>query len=119
MRVKDAVGWFGEDLAAAYLRDAGLSVLARNWRCRDGELDIVARDGDLLVFVEVKTRSSTAFGDPAEAVGPQKAARIRRLALQWLAETDDAFAPNLRFDVVSVLRRGPSGPIIRHLKGAF
>ena len=86
MRVKDAVGRFGEDVAAQHLLAAGLQILERNWRCREGELDIVARDGSELVFVEVKTRSSLAFGTPAEAVGPAKAARLRRLALCWLAE---------------------------------
>ena len=68
MRVKDAVGRYGEQCAADHLAAAGLEILARNWRCRAGELDIVARDGSQLVFVEVKTRSSLAFGTPAEAV---------------------------------------------------
>ncbi|MFN2518487.1 MAG: YraN family protein [Jatrophihabitantaceae bacterium] len=117
MRVKDAVGRFGEQLAAAYLRDAGLTILERNWRCSAGELDIVALDGDVLVFVEVKTRSSTAYGDPAEAVNRVKAARLRALALHWLAEHRDGnpYWSQLRFDVVSVLRLGSGGPSIRHL----
>ncbi len=68
MRAKDAVGQYGERVAAQHLIDSGLEILDRNWRCRDGELDIVARDGDVIVFCEVKTRSSTAYGDPAEAV---------------------------------------------------
>jgi putative endonuclease len=120
MRVKDAVGRFGEQLAVAHLEATGAVVLARNWRCRDGELDIVARDGDELVFVEVKTRSSAAFGGPAEAVDRVKAARIRRLALQWIAAERDrngAFWSAVRFDVVAVLRTG--SPRITHLKGAF
>jgi putative endonuclease len=75
MRVKDAVGRFGEQLAVGHLETAGLEILARNWRCRQGELDIVARDGSQLVFVEVKTRSSRAFGSPAEAVDRAKSAR--------------------------------------------
>ncbi len=119
MRVKDAVGRFGEDLAAAWLSDAGLTVLARNWRCPDGELDIVAVDGDTLVFVEVKTRSSLAYGDPAEAVSRAKAARLRTLALRYLAEHDDRYWSQVRFDVVAVLRRTPGGPTVRHLRGAF
>lgn len=118
MRVKDAVGRYGEELAAGHLANAGLCVLARNWRCPDGELDIVATDGDVLVFVEVKTRSSLAFGDPAEAVSAAKAARVRRLALRWLAEHDETYWPQLRFDVVAVLR-GPGGPSVRHVRGAF
>ena len=123
MRVKDAVGRYGEQLAADHLDSAGLVVLARNWRCREGELDIVARDGDQLVFVEVKTRSSLAFGAPAEAVDRVKAARIRKLALRWIAEarTRDAgiFWSSVRFDVVSVLR-SRSGPAqVTRVTGAF
>ena len=120
MRVKDAVGRYGEQLAVAYLEAAGAVVLARNWRCRDGELDIVARDGDELVFVEVKTRSSGAFGAPAEAVNRVKAARIRRLALQWIAaerERGGGFWSAVRFDVVAVLRTG--SPQVTHVKAAF
>ena len=125
MRVKDAVGRFGEELAARRLSEAGLCILARNWRCDQGELDIVAQEGTTIVFVEVKTRSTTAFGTPAEAVTPVKAARIRRLALRWLDEHRVAagWAP-IRFDVVSIVRRGVDGrgvdgPVVEHLRGAF
>jgi putative endonuclease len=125
MRVKDAVGRFGEETAAARLEQAGWVILARNWRPPRGrndgvrgELDIVARDGDVLVFVEVKTRSSTAFGRPAEAVGYDKARRIRRLAAIWLAANADARREAVRFDVISVLR-GPAGLAVDHLRGAF
>ena len=65
MRAKDAVGRYGEDVAARHLTEAGLVVLERNWRCREGEIDIVARDGDVLVVCEVKTRRSTTYGTPA------------------------------------------------------
>jgi putative endonuclease len=119
MRVKDAVGRFGEDLAARHLGAAGMTILERNWRCLAGELDIVAEDAGVLVFVEVKTRSSLNFGDPAEAVNAAKAARLRRLALTWLAEHSDQYWPQLRFDVVAVLRLAPGGPSVRHLRGAF
>jgi putative endonuclease len=123
MRVKDAVGRFGEQVAAGYLADAGLSIVERNWRCADGEIDIIARDGPVLVIVEVKTRSSLAFGDPAEAVNPAKADRLRRLALRWLAERrDDAPAeywPELRFDVVAVVRQARGRPSVRHLRAVF
>ena len=122
MRVKDAVGRYGEEQAARHLEAAGLEVLARNWRCRQGELDIVARDGAALVFAEVKTRSSLAFGLPAEAVTHAKAARIRQLALQWIDERRELGEPQfwsaLRFDVISVVRVG-SGVDIAHIKGAF
>jgi putative endonuclease len=119
MRVKDAVGRYGEQLAVDRLVADGLTVIERNWRCADGEIDIVAREGDTLAFVEVKTRSSIAFGDPAEAVGRVKAARLRRLAVRWLVEHPDPHWPQVRFDVVAVVRRGPDGPTVRHLRGAF
>src|ERR1700712_4723908 len=126
MRVKDAVGLFGEDTAATHLTAAGFTILERNWRPAPksgtgvrGELDIIARDGDALVIVEVKTRSGTSFGTPAEAVTPDKTRRIRRLAVLWLAANPHGRGyGSVRFDVVSVLRtRG--GLTIEHLRGAF
>lgn len=119
MHVKDAVGRFGEQVAADHLSTAGLEILERNWRCRDGELDIVARDGAALVFVEVKTRSSLAFGLPAAAVDRRKVARLRRLAVRWMDEHRevDRFWGSVRFDVVSVVRRSAGGPQIEHLRG--
>ena len=122
MRAKDVVGRHGEELAARHLEAAGLQILARNWRCRAGELDIVARDGPVLAFIEVKTRSSLAFGLPAEAVTPTKAARIRQLALQWIdAQREQGSTLSwsaMRFDVVSVVR-AQGGFEITHLAGAF
>ena len=114
------LGDHGERIAAAYLTDAGLRVLDRNWRCREGELDIVARDADgTVVFCEVKTRSSTVFGVPAEAVGSVKARRIRGLALRWLEQHPDARAAQIRFDVISVVRRRGFAPELQHLRAAF
>ena len=118
MRVKDAVGRFGEDVAVRHLEAAGLEILDRNWRCRDGELDIVARDGETLVFCEVKTRSGVAFGTPEEAVGTAKVARIRRLAARWLADHRPPPAP-LRFDVVAVLRTRSAPLAVTHIRDAF
>ena len=121
MRVKDALGRFGEDLAAQHLQRSGFTLLDRNWRCRDGEIDIVAIDNTArgtVVFVEVKTRSSEAFGAPAEAVTPVKVRRMRRVASRWLAERpDDERWPEVRFDVVAIVRRAPGGPHLRHLRG--
>jgi putative endonuclease len=101
-------------------------VLARNWRCREGEIDIVARDGDVLVVCEVKTRRDVAFGTPLEAVTPAKAARLRRLTARWLAATRDARAADgvggfadIRFDVVAVLLPRAGAPLVEHLRGAF
>jgi putative endonuclease len=119
MRVKDAVGRFGEQLATEVLVAHGLVLVERNWRCADGELDIIAVEDQTLVFVEVKTRSSLAYGDPAEAVNQAKAARLRRLAVRWLAEHPDPHWPELRFDVVAVVRCAPGGPTVRHIRGAF
>jgi putative endonuclease len=123
MRVKDAVGRYGEQLAVELLEATGAVVLARNWRCRAGELDVVVREGDELVFVEVKTRSSLAFGTPAEAISPVKTARIRRLALTWIAEQRELGGPlawsALRFDVVSVLRTRSGPPQVTRVRGAF
>lgn len=122
MRVSAALGRFGEDAAVAHLEAAGWEILDRNWRCPHGELDVVARDGGTVVFVEVKTRSSVAFGVPAEAVGYEKAARIRRSAARWLveqrgADTGPRFC-DLRFDVISVLRTD-SGVTIERIEAAF
>jgi putative endonuclease len=112
------LGVHGERIAAAYLTDAGLRVLDRNWRCREGELDIVAREGDALVFCEVKTRRGTGFGHPVEAVTVSKQRRLRVLAQRWLAAHDE-HAPDLRFDVVGVLVRPERPALVTHLRGAF
>jgi putative endonuclease len=118
-RAKDVLGRYGEDLAAQHLEASGLLLLDRNWRCREGELDLVARDGDgTVVFVEVKTRSSRAFGEPSEAVGPVKARRLRRLAARWLQEHPGGPRP-LRFDVVSIVHRQGEAPVVQHLRAAF
>jgi putative endonuclease len=115
----NAVGAYGERRAVAYLvHEAGMQVLDRNWRCADGEVDIVARDADAVVFIEVKTRRDREFGPPAEAVVAAKRLRLRRLAAQWLAE-HPVHLEEIRFDVVSVLRprRGPA--LVEHLRAAF
>lgn len=118
MRAKDAVGRYGEDVAVRHLTDAGLVVVERNWRCREGEIDVVAREGDALVFCEVKTRRSATFGVPAEAVTRAKADRLRRLALLWLRERG-ATAAELRFDVVGVVCRRSGAAVVDHVRGAF
>jgi putative endonuclease len=113
-----SLGRYGEAVAVRMLADAGYRLIETNWRCRDGEIDIIAAAGRTLVICEVKTRSSTAFGEPAEAVGSVKSGRLRRLANQWLAEHPGGW-DTIRFDVVSVLRP-PTGPArVRHLRAAF
>ncbi|MGY1825145.1 MULTISPECIES: YraN family protein [unclassified Blastococcus] len=112
------LGARGERIAVAYLTDAGLRVLDRNWRCREGEIDLVAREGDALVFCEVKTRRGTGYGHPVEAVTLAKRRRIRTLAQRWLA-VHDHHAPEVRFDVVGVLVRPERPAVVTHLRGAF
>jgi putative endonuclease len=115
---KDELGRRGEELAVGYLQDRGLVVLSRNWRCRDGELDVVATDRVRLVVCEIKTRSSSTFGPPAEAVTRLKAARIRRVTQAWLAVHQVRWC-EIRFDVVAVLAP-PGGPVtFQHYEAAF
>jgi putative endonuclease len=90
-------------MAAAWYEARGYQIVARNWRCRAGELDLVVRRGRTFVFCEVKTRTTDAFGDPAEAVTRPKQARIRRLAARWLEEEAPVRALEVRFDVATVL----------------
>lgn len=121
---RSAVGRYGEELAARHLAARGLTVVARNWRCRDGEVDIIARDGDVLVMCEVKTRRSVRFGTPLDAVTAAKAARLRKLAIRWLAEeraSSDAVRTygSVRFDVVSVVLPPRGAAVVEHLEAAF
>ena len=112
------LGRWGEGLAARHLEGLGLIVLTRNWRCREGELDLVATDGRILVVCEVKTRSGDKFGLPAEAVTDEKTERIRRLTTQWLRTFKVGWCP-IRFDVVSILAPAGERPRLTHLQGAF
>ncbi|MGE5829615.1 MAG: YraN family protein [Micromonosporaceae bacterium] len=117
-RASDAVGAYGERVAFRVLREAGMQVLDRNWRCARGELDLVAHDGDTIVFCEVKTRRGARHGLPVEAVGPAKVRRLRTLAAAWLAAHPQRHG-RVRFDVVSVWPQ-PAGPAaVHHLRGAF
>ena len=122
MRAKDVLRRFGEELAVRHLIAGGAEILDRNWRCGDGELDIVALDGGTLVFCEVKTRTGAWRGTPAEAVDARKVARIRRLAVRWLAEHPPRSGP-VRFDLVAVSRDvtpGQPGSVhVDHRRGAF
>lgn len=115
MGVRQDVGRAGEQLVAAQLESQGWSVLDRNWRCTGGELDIVAMDGTTLVAVEVKTRRSSTFGHPAEAVTPTKLARLRRLTGQWLA-AHDTRPTAVRVDVVAVSVAADGTATVEHLR---
>jgi putative endonuclease len=110
------LGRFGEAYAARHLVDGGMVVLDRNWRCEAGEIDLVLRDGTVLVVCEVKTRSSEAFGSPLEGVTERKAARLRRLAAHWLAE-HDLRPPHVRIDLVGVLMPAGGSPVVEHVRG--
>jgi putative endonuclease len=112
---RSEIGALGEQLAVAHLQSLGLAVLARNWRCRYGELDVIAADGRTVVFVEVKTRTSDQFGGVVQAVTAQKVRRLRRLAALWLAAQDDRWA-SVRIDVIGVRIGRRATPEITHLK---
>ena len=100
---RQALGATGEEAVAVWYTEQGYEIVARNWRCREGELDLIVRQGRTFVFCEVKTRSSTAFGVPAEAVTRTKQARIRRLAARWLEDDAPVRPTDIRFDVACVL----------------
>jgi putative endonuclease len=108
----------GEDAAEAFLTRIGMVVLERNWRCAGGEVDIIARDGRALVFVEVKTRRSQRAGTGEEAVSPAKQSRIVRLAQAYLRSTAEE-CDDLRFDVVAIRVIAPDRALLRHHRAAF
>ncbi|MHB1802493.1 MAG: YraN family protein [Actinomycetes bacterium] len=115
-RRNQELGRYGEDVATRYLVAQGLAILERNWRCSLGELDIVAREGDALVVCEVKTRTSRAYGTPAEAVTVSKRSRLRRLAVRWVQE-HDVHPAEIRIDVLAVLRPASGPAHVEHLRG--
>ena len=116
MNPKDVLGRQGEQAAADYLSRAGLRILDRNWRCADGEIDIVAADGRALVICEVKTRSDTRYGTPIEAISRPKRARLRRLAIRWVVSQGLLF-DEVRIDAIGVLRTAPGEFAIEHVRG--
>lgn len=115
-RQRTALGQYGEATAARFLVERGMVVLDRNWRCELGEIDLVLRDGAVLVVCEVKARSSLAFGSPIEAVTRRKADRLRRLAARWLAE-HPLRPDDVRIDVVGVLLQPGAEACIDHVRG--
>jgi putative endonuclease len=112
-----ARGREAEDLAAAYLRERGLEILDRNHSIRRGEVDLVCREGDVLCFVEVRSRTSEAQGGPAETVGRTKARRVVAAATDW-ALRNGGLERAIRFDVVAVTFAEPA-PRIEHFRAAF
>ena len=118
MAAKDALGRRGEEIAARYLASRGLAIVERNWRCPQGEIDVIARDGGELVFVEVKTRSSVAFGHPLESITPVKLARLRRLAAAW-CDAHPGGHDAIRIDAIAVIAPRVGEVEVEHLERVF
>ena len=116
MRAKDVLGQQGEQLAAEYLERSGLRILARNWRCSEGEIDIVAAERRVLVVCEVKTRTGTRYGTPLEAITRQKQRRLRRLAVRWL-DAHGVLFDEVRIDALGLTRDPAGGFAIEHVRG--
>nr|WP_107104295.1 YraN family protein [Streptomyces sp. Root1310] len=115
---RGALGRYGEELAARRLVEAGMTVLERNWRCgRTGEIDIVARDGDVLVVCEVKTRSGGGFQHPMASVTPEKAERLRGLAERWIQAHGGAPPGGVRIDLVGVVLPRRGAAVVEHARG--
>ena len=112
------LGAWGEYVACLYLERKGMSIIERNWRCRSGEADIIVLDGDDLVFVEVKTRTSEAAGFPEEAVTREKRRRYERIALEYLFAHELPSA-RVRFDVVAMIVNKTGKSFLRHHCDAF
>ena len=117
MAAKDELGRCGEQVAVDYLLAEGMRILDRNWRCRQGEIDVIAEEGAKLIIVEVKTRSGRTHGTALESVRPAKLARLRTLAATWLATQPHHFA-SVRVDVIALQRIGDDFSL-QHIRGAI
>ncbi|MER7505801.1 YraN family protein [Nonomuraea pusilla] len=117
MATKNELGRQGEQLAVTYLEAKGMKILERNWRCRRGEIDVIAEEGPTLVVVEVKTRSGRSHGTALEAVRPDKLARLRVLAATWLSAQSCSYE-TVRVDVVA-LERFAGAFALRHIRGVI
>ncbi|WP_134684388.1 YraN family protein [Brevibacillus migulae] len=119
MRDRKELGKWGEDQAAQLLQAKGFEIIARNWRTRGGEIDLIAKEHDVLVFVEVRTRSSTLYGTPSESVDWRKQQKLRQLSLAFLGQYPER-VHSFRFDVVSILRHGKNKQAeLTHIEYAF
>jgi putative endonuclease len=116
--LKDDVGRRGEDCAAEYLLQAGYTLVERNWRCDQGEIDLIAERAGDIVFVEVKTRSGVGYGHPFEAITVRKLARLRRLAAVWCRQSGRR-ARHIRIDAIAVINRPGREPLVEHLEGVY
>ncbi|MFE5408694.1 YraN family protein [Microbacterium sp. NPDC056569] len=116
MADKDVLGRAGEDRAARYFETQGFTVLARNWRSREGELDLVVADRATVVVVEVKTRRGEEFGHPLEAIDARKRVRLWRLAVAWAGEHRDLMqGRRLRIDAIGLTGPAPETARLEHL----
>ena len=117
MHLKNSeLGKIGEDIATIYLQDMGYEILARNWRFKRVELDIIAQTESTLVFCEVKTRRSVSHGIPSDAITPLKLQHIRTAALHWLSNNQSRHQ-GIRFDAISVIYCDGHPTTIDHIKG--
>ncbi|MFT4082460.1 MAG: YraN family protein [Nocardioides sp.] len=115
-QARQALGRYGEQVAERHLVAAGMILLDRNWRAAEGELDLVLRDGDVLVICEVKTRSGADFGTPHEAIDEAKLGRLRRLGEQWM-QAHRVAAPELRIDLVAIIHPDRGAARVDHVRG--
>jgi putative endonuclease len=116
MRAKDELGRRGEQVATEYLEQAGFRILDRNWRCAEGEIDIVAAERRVLVICEVKTRSGTGYGSPLEAISRVKRNRLRRLAIRWVVAHGVLF-DEVRVDVLGLVSDPAGSFAVEHVRG--
>lgn len=114
---KVSLGKTGEKLAVTYLKSKGFKILEKNLRTRFGELDIIANDHGTLVFIEVKTRTSSVFGSPIQGINERKKSRLKNLALRYIAEKG-LLEQEVRFDVLGILQTGKQIQI-EHIPNAF
>ncbi|MFJ6531498.1 YraN family protein [Microbacterium sp. NPDC091662] len=116
MAAKDELGRAGEERAVQYLRGRGYTVLARNWRCAQGEIDIVAVRGAHLAVVEVKTRRTAAYGHPLEAIDARKRRRLWQLAQAWASENPaEARGRVIRLEAIGIIGTDPVSGSLEHL----
>ena len=112
------IGTRGEEIVAAHLVNLGVNIIAKNWRIKEGEIDLVGNLNGLLIFVEVKTRTSERYGHPLEAITGEKAYRLQRLALAWIA-THGQWGSDFRIDCAAVLLRDRLNPVIDYRAGVL
>lgn len=115
-QARQALGAYGERTAARHLEDHGLLLVERNWRCDEGEIDLVLREGPVLVICEVKTRTSLSAGTPHEAITDAKLDRLKRLGERWAREHDER-PDGIRIDLVAVLRPRRGAAVVDHVRG--